>query len=140
MQARGRTAHGAAGMPQRGAGMHEGRGGVRAAALSGGVVGRCRCPLKHPYFRERLRETLRVGVQLPEPAPLEQRKVVLYFSRNHGRTKAERRVSGAVAQAAAADWLAAQAGHCIPPVRTPARVEGGLRRAPCPGRACPFCR
>ena len=38
----------------------------------------CRCPLAHPYFHERLRELM----QLPEPAPMAQRKHVLYMSRN----------------------------------------------------------
>ncbi|PRW61297.1 Glycosyltransferase uncharacterized [Chlorella sorokiniana] len=42
------------------------------------VVFPCRCPLIHPFFNERLREIMR----LPQPKPLEQRKVVLYFSRN----------------------------------------------------------
>lgn len=38
----------------------------------------CRTPLIHPYHHERLRELLRV----PEALPLEERKTVLYFSRN----------------------------------------------------------
>lgn len=32
-------------------------------------------------------------VGLPDPAPLEDRRVVMYFSRNHGGTKPERSVS-----------------------------------------------
>lgn len=46
----------------------------------------CRTPFKHPFFRMRLQEL----AGLLAPAPLEQRKIVLYFSRNHGGTKAER--------------------------------------------------
>lgn len=53
-----------------------------------------RTPYHHPFFRMRMEEL----VGLPEPAPLEERRVVLYFSRNKGGTKAERsvRAEGAV--------------------------------------------
>ncbi len=42
------------------------------------LVFSCRAPLTHPYMAARLAEL----VQLPAAPPLEQRKVVLYFSRN----------------------------------------------------------
>jgi hypothetical protein len=46
------------------------------------LVFSCRTPMSHPYFHERLWEVLK----LPPITPLEQRKVVLYLSRNHGGT------------------------------------------------------
>lgn len=42
------------------------------------MVFTCRGPLTHPFMAARLAELL----QLPAALPLEQRKVVLYFSRN----------------------------------------------------------
>ena len=51
----------------------------------------CRTPMIHPYHSARLRELLK----LPEPAPLEQRKTVLYLSR--GSEARERRVRARLA-------------------------------------------
>lgn len=57
------------------------------------LVFACRCPMVHPFFHARLAEAL----HLPEPAPLAQRRTVLYLSRGPGAgaiRNQERRVSG----------------------------------------------
>lgn len=68
------------------------------------LVFACRCPMIHPYFHARLAEALR----LPAPAPLAQRRTVLYLSRGAGAgaiRNQERRVRGRRGQAGVAWWL-----------------------------------
>ena len=52
------------------------------------LVFSCRCPMIHPFFHERLRELMR----LPEPAPMAQRKHVLYLSRSQDAANKGRKV------------------------------------------------